>query len=89
MVLKNVHRGVEFNQNAWLKPYIDMNTDLKTKQKWFWKRFFQLIYVAIFRKIMENVRKDRDIKLFTTERRRNYLVSEQNYHTSKFFAKIY
>ena len=89
MVLKNVHRGVEFNQNAWLKPYIDMNTDLKTKQKWFWKRFFQLIYVAIFGKIMENVRKDRDIKLFTTERRRNYLVSEQNYHTSKFFAKIY
>ena len=89
MVLKNVHRGVEFNQNAWLKPYIDMNTDLKTKQKWFWKRFFQLIYVGIFGKIMENVRKDRDIKLFTTERRRNYLVSEQNYHTSKFFAKIY
>ena len=53
------------------------------------KKIFKLINVAIFGKIMENVRKDRDIKLFTTERRRNYLVSEPNYHTSKFFAKIY
>ena len=35
---------------------------------------------------MENVRKHRDIKLVTTERRRNYLVSEPNYHTTKFFT---
>ena len=36
---------------------------------------------------MENVRKHRDIKLFTTERRRNCLVSEPNYHTRKFFIE--
>ena len=36
---------------------------------------------------MENVRKHRDIKCVTTERRRNYLVSEPNYHTSKFFTE--
>ena len=36
---------------------------------------------------MENVTKHGDIKLFTTERRRNYLVSEPNYHTTKFFAE--
>ena len=36
---------------------------------------------------MENVRKHRDIKLVTTERRRNYLVSEPNYHTTKFFTE--
>ena len=35
----------------------------------------------------ENVRKHRDIKLITTERRRNYLVSEPNYHTTKFFTE--
>ena len=35
---------------------------------------------------MENVRKNRDIKLVTTERRRNYLVSEPNYQTTKFFT---
>ena len=36
---------------------------------------------------MENVRKYRDIKLVTTERRRKYLVSEPNYHTTKFFTE--
>ena len=33
MVLKKVHRVIKFNQNAWLKPDIDMNTDLRKKQK--------------------------------------------------------
>ena len=37
---------------------------------------------------MENVRKHRDIKLITTERRSNYLVSEPNYHTTKFFTEF-
>ena len=40
---------------------------------------------AAFGKTMENVRKDRDIKLVPTERRRNYLVSETNYQTKKKF----
>ena len=44
---------------------------------------------AVFGKTMENVRKHRNIKLVTTESRRNYLVSEQNYHTSKFLRKMY
>ena len=42
---------------------------------------------SVFGKTMENVRKHRDIKIFTTERRRNYLVSESNYHTAKFFTE--
>ena len=40
---------------------------------------------AVFVKTMENMRKHKDIKLVPTEKRRNYLVSEQNYHTTKFF----
>ena len=42
---------------------------------------------AVSGKTMKNVRKHRDIKLVTTERRRNYLVSEPNYHTTKFFTE--
>ena len=42
---------------------------------------------AVFGKTMEIVRKHRDIKLVTTKRRRNYLVSEPNYHTTKFFTE--
>ena len=38
---------------------------------------------------MENVRKHRNIKLVTTERRKNYLVSEPNYHTTKFFKESF
>ena len=41
---------------------------------------------ADFGKSMKNVRKNGDIKLFTTERRRSYLVLEPSYHTSKFFT---
>ena len=40
---------------------------------------------AVFGKTMEDVRKHRYIKLVTTERRSNYLVSEPNYHATKFF----
>ena len=42
---------------------------------------------AVFGKTIENMRKHGDIKLVTTERRRNYLVSELNYHTTKFVTE--
>ena len=71
-----------------LKPYIDINTDLRKKAKNdFEKDFFELINNAIFGKTMENVGKHRYIKLVPTERRGNYLVSERNYHTTKFFSE--
>ena len=83
-----VHKVIQVNQNAWLKPYIVMDTDLRKKAKSdFEKDFFKLMINAVFGKSMENVRKHRDIKLVTTGRRRNYLVSEPNYHTTKFFTE--
>ena len=42
---------------------------------------------AVFSKTMENLRKNRDIQLVTTERRRSYLVSETNYHNTNFFTE--
>ena len=48
---------------------------------------FKLLNNSIFGKSMENVRKHGDIKLVITERRRNYLVSELNYQTTKFFTE--
>ena len=58
--------------------YIDMNTDLKKAKNCFEKDFFKLMNNSVLGKSMENVRKHRDIKLVTTDRRRNCLVSEPN-----------
>ena len=86
--MKNVHRVIKFNQKAWLKPYIDINTKLRQKAKNnFEKNFFKLMNNAVFGKTMENMRKHRNIKLVTTEWRRNCLVSEPNYRATRIFTK--
>ena len=65
-----------------------MNTDLQKKWKNnFEKDFFNLMNNSVFGKTMENVWKYRDIKLVTTEKRRNYLVPKPNYFTTKFLRE--
>ena len=65
-----------------------MNTELRKKAKNdFEKDFFKLMNNAVFGKTMENVRKHRDIKLVTTDKRRNQLVTEPNYHATKCFSE--
>ena len=88
LILQEGHNVIEFNQEEWLKPYIEMNTKLRTEAKNdFEKDFFELMNNSVFAKTMENVRKHRDIKLVTTDKRRNQLISEPNYHTTKYFSE--
>ena len=71
-----------------MKPYLDMNTKLRIEGKNdFEKDFFKLMNNSVFRKSMKNVRKHRDIKLVITDKRRNHLASEPNYHTPKYFSE--
>ena len=65
-----------------------MNTRLRTEAKNdFEKDFFKLMNNSVFGKTMENVRNHRDIKLVTTNEKRNKLVSEPNYHTATQFSE--
>ena len=86
LILKNIHRVIECNEKTWLKPYIDMNTKLKKIAKNSFEKDV-LMNNAVSGKSKENVRKQRNIKLVTTERRRNYLVWEQNHNTTNIFTK--
>ena len=89
LIWKKVHRVIRFNQKDWLKPCIDMNTELRQKANSnLEKYFFKLINNAVFGKTMKNMRKYKDIKLVATGKRRNYLVSEPIIIQQNFSQKI-
>ena len=88
LVLKKVHRVIQFNQKSLPKPDIDMNTELRQKTKNnSEKDFFKLMNNVVFGKTIENMRNYRNTKLVIKERRRSYLVSQPNYQTIKFFTE--
>ena len=88
LILKEVHSVIQFNQEVWLKLYINLNTELRKEAKnEFEKDFFKLMNNSVFGKTMENVRNHRDIKIVTTNKQRNKLVSEPNYHTTKHISE--
>ena len=63
-----------------------MHADLNKNAKYdFEKKIFNVMNNAVFGKTMENVQNHRDIELIITETRRDHLVSEPNYHTTKYF----
>ena len=86
--LKKIHRIIEFSQKTWLKPYIDMNTELKKlARNDFEKDLFKLMNNSVSGKTMKIIRKHRDIKLVTTDKKRSKLVSEPNYHTINLISE--
>ena len=88
LILSNVHKVIEFEQEAWLKSYFMMNTESRMQAKNdFEKDFFKLMNNTDFGKTMENVRNHRDIKIVTTDKRRSILASEPNYHSTKYISK--
>jgi hypothetical protein len=86
--ITKIHRIIEFNESAWMKQYIDLNTQLRTAAKNdFEKDFFKLMNNSVFGKTMENVRNRVDIQLVTTEEKARKLISKPNYKSRTIFSE--
>ena len=86
--LKKIHRGIKFIESEWMKPYIEMNTNLRTKAKNnFEKDFFKLMNNSVFGKTMENIRNRVNVKLVNTQERLKKLTAKPNFKSHKIFSE--
>ena len=86
MKLKKIHRGIKFIESAWLKPYIDKNTNLRTQAKNnFEKDFYKLMNNSVFGKTMENIRNRVNVQLVTSREKFKKLVAKPNFRSRKIF----
>ena len=88
MKLKRIHRGIKFVESEWMKPYIDMNTELRAKAKNnFKKDHYKLMNNSVFGKTMENIRNQVNVKLVNNEEKARKLIAKPNYRSCKIFSE--
>ena len=86
--ISNIHRGIKFKESQWLKKYIALNTDLRTKARnEFEKDFFKLMNNSVFGKTMENIRDRVNIKLVTDKIKAEKLAAKPNFKHCNIFNK--
>jgi len=84
--ITKIHRGIRFNERPWLKQYIDLNTELRTKStNDFEKDFFKLMNNSVFGKTMENIENHVDIRLACDEKEAIKLAAKTNYDIFTIF----
>ena len=86
LALKKIYWVIKINQSAWLKPYTDMNTDLRKKSRHdFEKGFFKLMNNAFFKKAIENVSKHRDINF--PRQKKKEIIYYNAFHRASISSK--
>ena len=86
--LNHIFRGIKFEESQWLKKYIALNTDLRTKAKNdFEKDFFKLMNNSVFGKTMENIRNRVDIKLVNDKKQAEKLSAKPNFNHCNIFSE--
>ena len=86
--LKKVHRVIEFQRSNLMKPYITLNTRVRTAAiNLFEEDFFKLMNNSIFRKTMENIRNHNDMKLVTSKQKYEKYAIKPNFKNGYPFPK--
>ena len=86
LIITKINRGITFEEEPFMKQYIDLNTDLRTKAKnEFEKDFFKLMNNSVFGKTMENIQKHVDVRLITTKKEALKLSRKPNYERNTIF----
>ena len=86
--LTKIHKVLAFEQKDWMRPYIDLNTNLRTASKNdFEKDFFKLMNNSVFGKTMENIRNRVDIRLVNEEKQAEKLASKPKYEGRTIFSE--
>ena len=88
LILKNVHRVLEFSQSQWLKPYAEFNTQNNRSKKnggKDGKALYKLLNNALFGKTTENLRNRIDVKLVSNKKDYLKLTSKPSYMSQKIF----
>ena len=86
MRLTKIHRGITFEEEDFMRPYIELNTNLRAKATTdFEKDFFKLMNNSVFGKTMENVRNRINVKLVTNEKACNKLAKKPNFKSANIF----
>jgi len=84
--ITKILKGIKFEESAWLKKYIDLNTMLRMEAKNnFEKDFFKLMNNSVFGKTMENIENRVDIKLVTSEVKARKLAAKPSYDHCTIF----